>query len=621
MTEKESPPRQIPRDQPSLKEALNDGVVIFDGAMGTEIYRRNVLTNCCFDDLCLSEPDLIRAIHAEYCNAGADVLTTNSFGANRHALSKFGLGEKVADINRAAARLALEVAAKARRRVFVAGSVGPVLPEKPFDTEVVAVIEEQVQSLVEAGVDFILFETQPTRAAGENCAAAMKLRPGFPFVLSFAVYDDCESGSGEPLGRLFALIPADGPQPAAWGMNCASGPDALLTAAERAVRLTDQPLIVQPNAGMPKDVGGRKIYLCSPDYLAGYAKRYLELGVRGIGGCCGTTPGHIREIAQRIKPLARKPGRAATVELAPGVAPKPATPFAKKSRLAGRLARRQWVTSVELVPPRGYNLSDTIAKAKTLHRHGVDCVNIPDGPRASSRLSPLVTALNIQREAQLEVILHFCCRDRNLIGMQADLLACAACDVRNILFVTGDPPKLGNYPFASGVFDMDSIGLCHVQKRLNQGIDLGGQAIEPQTNAVIGVGADPTALDQEREVRRFHEKVEAGAEFAVTQPVFAPEALLRFLDKVQHLGVPILAGIWPLASYRNATFLKNEVPGVVVPDVVLERMAAVSSKEDQRRTGVEMAREAVAVIHDRVAGIQVSPPFGNVQTALAVIET
>ena len=612
----------------SIQEALNEGVVIFDGAMGTEIYKHNVLINQCFDELCLTNTDLIREIHAAYCEAGADVLTANTFGANRLALSKFGLGEKMAAINRAAVGLAREVAAKTDRPVFVAGSVGPVLHEKPIEEDVRALIEEHVKLLLDAGVDFIIFETQPTRAAVETCAAAMLPWPHAPFILSYTVYEDCESAAGESLERLFAPLPDAGQtprglslaQPTAWGLNCGVGPDALLTAVERTVRLIDRPLVVQPNAGKPREVAGRHLYFCSPDYLAGYAKRYLELGVRGIGGCCGTTPDHIREVARRIKPLARKPLEPVRVELSPGVTAKVETPFAEKSRLAWRVANRKWVTAVELVPPRGYDLVQIVAKAKVLHQRGVDAVNIPDGPRASSRLSPLVTALNIQREAQIEVILHFCCRDRNLIGMQADLLACAACSIRNILFVTGDPPKLGNYPFASGVFDMDAIGLCGVQKRLNQGIDLGGQAIDPQTYAVIGVGADPTALDQEREIRRFHEKVQAGAEFAITQPVFDIEALFRFLDRIQHLTIPILAGVWPLASYRNALFLKNEVPGVVVPDAIMERMAAFNAAEDQRNAGIEIAREAIAQFRNRVSGIQVSPPFGNVHTALSVIE-
>jgi homocysteine S-methyltransferase len=294
--------------------------------------------------------------------------------------------------------------------------------------------------------------------------------------------------------------------------------------------------------------------------------------------------------------------------------------LADKSRLAWRLAHGQWVTTVELVPPRGYDLSETVAKSKKLHHRGVDAINIPDGPRASSRISPLVTAERIQKEAQIETILHFCCRDRNLIGMQADLLACAACEIHNILFVTGDPPKLGNYPNATGVFDADSIGMAAVQRRLNCGLDLGGQAIDPQTFAVIGVGLDPTAVDLERELRRFHQKVEAGAEFAITQPVFDPDSLLRVLDRVQGEGLPIVAGIWPLTSYRNASFMKNEVPGVVIPDTVMQRMSAVTSREDQLQMGIQIARESVARVRDRVAGIQVSAPFGKVEIALAVIE-
>jgi homocysteine S-methyltransferase len=304
----------------------------------------------------------------------------------------------------------------------------------------------------------------------------------------------------------------------------------------------------------------------------------------------------------------------------PAAEQKPLAPLAEKSRLGARLAHHQWISTVELVPPRGYDLNSTVEKSKVLRGHGVNAINIPDGPRASSRISPLITAERILREADIEPILHFCCRDRNLIGMQADLLACASCGIRNILFVTGDPPKLGDYPQATGVFDADSIGMAAAQRRLNGGLDIGGQAIDPPTYAVIGVGLDPTALDRGRELGRFRQKVEAGAEFAITQPVFDPDALLRFLDEVRHHGIPIIAGIWPLASYRNALFMRNEVPGVVVPDWVMDRMASVESREGQLAMGVEIAREAVARVRDRVAGIQVSAPFGRVDTACAVIE-
>ncbi len=481
-------------------------------------------------------------------------------------------------------------------------------------------IAEQVEALMEGGADFVLFETQPSRKALEQCAAAMKRFADVPYVLSFALLENHESASGEPVERMIAPLAEGTPPPVAWGMNCGSGPDGLLGAVERAVRLTALALIVQPNAGVPKEVDNRRIYYCSPEYLTSYARRYVELGAAAVGGCCGTTPDHIREVAKAVKPLVRARVKKVLIEPAPTVQPKEPTPFAQKSRLAWRLAHKQWVTSVELLPPRGYDLGETIAKSKALHRHGVDAINIPDGARASSRISPLVTAERIQREALIEVILHFCCRDRNLIGMQADMLACAACEIRNLLFVTGDPPKLGNYPHATGVFDTDSIGMAAAQKRLNVGIDLGGQAIDPPTQAAIGVGLDPTALDRGREVDRFRQKVEAGAEFAISQPVFDPEALLRFLDQVEQYEVPIVAGVWPLASYRNALFMKNEVPGVTIPDSIMERMAAASSREDQLKTGIEIARESVARIRDRVAGIQVSAPLGKIANALAVIE-
>lgn len=603
----------------TFSQALAEGILVFDGAMGTELYRHHVFTNRCFDELCLCDAKLIRQIHAEYRDAGADVLTTNTFGANRLALERFGLAEQLRAIHRAGAKIAREVAQQVDRPIYVAGSVGPIPASPHSDEQIEAMLLEQIESLVEGGIDFILFETQPDRRSLEQCALAMRRMPQTPYVLSFAVVDQGETTSGESVERMMAPLPADVPTPVAWGLNCGAGPDGLLGAVERAVALTELPLVVQPNAGMPKEVDNRRIYFCSPEYLATYAMRYVNLGASAVGGCCGTTPEHIREIARAVKPLARARVQQ-VIQAADAVQPKPAVPFAEKSRLAWRLAHRRWVTTVELLPPRGYDLSETIAKSKLLHRHGVDAINIPDGPRASSRISPLIAAYRIQQEAQIEVILHFCCRDRNLIGMQADLLACAACELRNILFITGDPPKLGNYPNATGVFDTDSIGMAAVQKRLNTGIDLGGQALEPQTAAVIAVGLDPTALDQARELDRFRQKIAAGAELAITQPVFDPDALLRFLDKIGDCPAPIIAGVWPLISYRNASFMKNEVPGVVIPDTIMERMAAVTSREDQLAVGIEIARESVVRIRDHVCGIQVSAPLGKVATALAVLE-
>ena len=602
----------------SFSEALASGVLVFDGAMGTEIYRHHVFTNRSFDELCLSDPKLIESIHRDYCDAGADVLTTNTFGANRVSLANYGLAERVAAINKAGAQIARRVADAADHPVLVAGSIGPLPKPVHKDAEIEQMIVEQATSLCEGGADFITFETLPTRDMLQRCASAMRRLPDVPYMLSFALVGQCESAAGESLDRMLAQLPADWPQPVAWGINCGTGPDGLLSAVEQAVRLTTLPLVVQPNAGMPKEVENRRIYFCSPEYLTEYAKRYVNLGVAAVGGCCGTTPDHIREIVRTIKPLSRMRTRPAATA-AEAIPLKQPAPLAEKSKLGERLARGQWITTVELVPPRGYDLTSTVEKSRILRDRGLSAINIPDGPRASSRISPLITAERILRDAQIEPILHFCCRDRNLIGMQADLLACAACGIRNILFVTGDPPKLGDYPHATGVFDADAIDMASVQRRLNCGIDLGGQAIDPQTFAVIGVGLDPTALDRDREVARFRKKSEAGAEFAITQPVFDPDSLLRMLDDVADCHIPVIAGIWPLVSLRNALFMRNEVPGVVVPDAVMDRMAAVTSREDQLAVGIEIARESVSRIRDRVAGIQVSAPMGNIETAWAVI--
>ncbi len=611
----------------SFSETLHTRLLVFDGPMGTELYRHHIFTNRCFDELNLSEPKLIEEILADYRDTGADVLTTNTFGANRHNLEKYGVADKLEAVNRAGAEIARRIADAGEGRIFVAGSIGPIPSGTYSEAELEAMILEQVDPLVVGGADFLIFETQPSRAAMERCARAMLRRPDVPFVVSCTVIDGKESASGEPIARLFAPFSVDLAQPVALGMNCGSGPEGLLAAAEKAVGVSPLPLIVQPNAGIPKHFEGRQLYYSSPEYVATYAMRMVNIGVAAIGGCCGMTPEHVREIARMIKPLAK--GRAASTVLKSmqaEVEEQAEMPLRERSRFAGKLSKREWVTTVELVPPRGYSLDDTLEKCRNLHRSGIDAVNIPDGPRASSRLAPLVAAQKVLHEAHIEPILHFCCRDRNLIGMQADLLGCAALGIRNLLFITGDPPKLGMYPDATGVFDTDSIGMVGVQKRLNRGVDLGGQSIGKPTGALIGVGLDPTSLDRKRELERFRHKIEAGAEFAITQPVFAPEALMAFLDDIEKAfggcPIPILAGIWPLASYRNAEFMQNEVPGVIVPDETMARMQAVSkeSKERQLAVGIEIAREMIVAVRDRVSGVQVSAPFGRVEISLAVLE-
>jgi methionine synthase I (cobalamin-dependent)/5,10-methylenetetrahydrofolate reductase len=601
-----------------LKERLSEGVLIFDGAMGTELYKRDFFVNTSFDELNLNAPDVISEIHSSYFESGADVLTTNTYSANRSNLSKFGLGEKVEEINRAAVKLAQNAGGE---DTLIAGSVGPVESHSRItDEEIVEILSEQISILEDAGVDFIIFETIPTESDAKLAFKAASKVGKLPYIISFSIDRSGETQKGEPLKSLVNAVSGEGRGPSAIGLNCCVGPEGILSPLENLLSHTELPVIVQPNAGLPKQVGGRMIYMASPEYLTTYALRFVNLGASGIGGCCGTGPEHIKDISMSIKKVAVVGKRSVVTEVKDETLLQESVPTAEKSKLGAKIANGEWVVTVEIVPPKGFDLSATIEKAKQCAEAGIDAINIPDGPRASSRISPLIASLKIEENAKIESILHFCCRDRNLIGMQSDLLGCAAAEVRNLLFITGDPPKLGHYPNASAVFDADSIGMVKVQEQLNHGIDLGGNPIGEPTKALIGVGADPNAIDMERELRRTREKVEAGAEYIITQPVFAVDPLLKFLDDIAYLNIPVFAGIWPLASYRNAEFMKNEVPGVVVPDSIMERMEKADTKEAQREEGVAIAKESIEGIRDRIQGIQVSAPFGNVTTAISVIK-
>ncbi|WP_176014635.1 bifunctional homocysteine S-methyltransferase/methylenetetrahydrofolate reductase [Victivallis sp. Marseille-Q1083] len=602
-----------------LKERLQDHVVIFDGATGTEFYKRNFFVNTSYESLNLTNPKVVGDIHRSYVEAGAEVVTTNSYGANRQKLARFGLAEKCVEINTAAVGLARSQCAE---NTLVAASLGPLGKEVAsgqisFD-EGVEILGEQIQALEAAGSDFLMFETLSSQIGTECAIAAVNRFGRLPFVFSFAVDRDLETVYGEPLSAILALLDRSERRPTAVGLNCDIGPEPMLDALEKLLPLSHYPVIVQPNAGVPKSVDNRMIYMCSPEYLTTYALRYANLGARGIGGCCGIGPEHIRDIARSITPLTRR-AHLPPVEVVPAVEEQfEPIPPAERSALAAKLCRGEFVSSIEITPPRGFDLSSTIEKARVCKAAGIDAINLPDGPRASSRISPSVTANEIQKQAGIEVILHCCCRDKNLIGMQADLLGCAWEHINNILFITGDPPKLGDYPFASAVFDVDSIGILKFASRLNRGIDIGGKSLGAPTSFFCGAGADPNALDMERELRRLREKVEAGASFIITQPAFAVEPVLRLLEAMENFRVPVIAGIWPLASYRNAEFMKNEVPGVVVPDQIMTRMARAQSRDDQRRVGIDIARETVAALRDAIDGIQISAPFGNVNSAIEV---
>ncbi|GAB4291757.1 MAG: bifunctional homocysteine S-methyltransferase/methylenetetrahydrofolate reductase [Myxococcota bacterium] len=602
-----------------FKELLDERLVIFDSAMGTELYRRHQFVNVCFDELSLSKPELVKEIHLANKSAGADVLTTNSFGANRVKLIPHLLGDKAVAINRSAAEVAREVA---EDELFVAGSVGPLGKEvgssELSEDEAFEAFAEQIKGLKDGGADFIIFETFGRRRElliAIQAAVSCKM----DYIPSIALSESGLTIAREKAEEFFDTLPKDIPPPLVWGFNCGVGPKQLLEELEKIFHKCPYPVLVQPNAGYPQRISDRWIYMTSPEYFATYAKHFVQLGVRALGGCCGTSPEHIGALANSVKSVHKK-HVVISDELKRGAELLEPFPLEERSRFAKKLAAGEWVSSVEIVPPLGWDLKKTIERAARCFSAGVDAINIPDGPRASSRLSPMVTAIKIQEEGGIEAILHLTCRDKNIIGMQSDLLGAAAAGINNILVITGDPPKVGDYPFATAVFDIDSIGLTRIAWRLNRGVDIGGQPVKPPTRFLIGVGVDPTSLDEEREIARFERKIEAGAEFAITQPIYDVEKFIGFLNKIKHTRIPIIAGIWPLASLKNAEFLNNEVPGVRIPKNIMERMAKTTTKEEALAEGVAIAREIITAVKPYVCGVQVSAPFGNIAVSLDVLK-
>lgn len=607
-----------------FREAVLRRALVADGAMGTMLYARGVFINRCYDELNLSTPDLVRGIHQEYVKAGAEILETNTFGANRLRLAAFGIAEKLENINTAGVRLAREAAGDT---AFVAGAMGPlgvhIEPLGPTSfAEARAAFRDQAAILLDAGIDLIVLETFTNleelreaiygvrEAAGEEMA-----------IVAQVTIDDYGNlpGSGISTETFTARLdewPAD-----IIGCNCSAGPRATLETVERMLEVTDKPVSAMPNAGHPSRVEGRQIYLCSPEYMAQYARRFLTAGARIVGGCCGTTPEHIKAVAAEVRSLQPGPRAHAAVAPAPGAKPQalPKVPVGEKSHLGAKLAAGKFVAFVEILPPRGVDASKEIAGAKLCAEHGIDCINVPDGPRASARMSSQVTCQLIQKHAGIEAVNHFCCRDRNILGIQSELLGAHAAGIRNLICITGDPPRMGTYPDATAVFDVDAIGLVNIVNNLNHGLDMGGNPIGSQTALLIGVGANPGALNMEEELRRFEWKIEAGAEYVVTQPVFDLDLLESFLKKIERFRVPVIAGIWPLTSYRNAEFMVNELR-VPVPEPFMERMRRADSAEKARQEGVDIAREMVCRARSMVQGVQLSAPFGRYQMALDVAD-
>jgi methionine synthase I (cobalamin-dependent)/5,10-methylenetetrahydrofolate reductase len=606
----------------SFRERLRDEVVVFDGGVGTYLYDKGVYINTCFDELNLTNPDIVSEVHRDYVAAGADVIETNTFGANRFKLAPHGLETKVYEINRRGAELAK---AAAKQDVLVAGSVGPLgvqlepLSALSYD-EARQAFTEQIRGLLDGGVDLIVLETFGLVQELEQAIRAVReLSPDVPLVAQVTVSDDGLLLSGATLESFVQGIA--GYAVDAIGLNCSVGPRSMLDALEHLKKLTALPVSVQPNAGVPQNVGGRYIYLTSPEYIAEYAKRFILTGATIVGGCCGTNPAHIRAIRRAVQAL--RPTRRMDVSVADLGVRKPDAvrvyEKSEKSRLSNRLLQREFVTLVELVSPRGVSPARELANARRLCHAGVDAINIPDGPRASARMSALALAVLIQREVGIEAVLHFACRDRNVIGMQSDLLGAWALGVRNILAITGDPPKLGNYPNATAVFDVDAIGLVNLITRLNHGLDLAGNPIGDPTGFSIAVGANPGAINLDEEIRRLDWKIEAGAEYIVTQPVFDIAILERFMRRIEHVNRPLICGIWPLTSYRNAEFMNNEVPGASVPADVLERMRKTTTKEEGFAEGVRIARETYRQVRGQVAGVQLAAPMGRIEGVLTIL--
>lgn len=603
-----------------FKEFLKNNLVLFDGAMGTELYNRGIFINSCYDELNLSRPKLIKELHQAYAEAGADVIETNTFGANRLKLQKHGLEDKLYEINFHGVKLAREAVGE---DIYVAGSIGPVNerlePWGPLSEEEARdIFLEQTTALIDGGVDLIILETFSDLHLIQQAINVIRDNFDIPIIAQMTIGNDGNSLFGTP-PELFASRLEQ------WkadiiGINCSVGPKPMLDALEKMVGAVNVPVSIMPNAGTPVNVEGRNIYLATADYFAEYTRRFIQAGAAVVGGCCGTNPSFIKEMRNAIQSIQPRRTIQKQIKIIEEEKRKPAIPACEKSAFSRKICNGEFVTSIEIVPPRGANAEEPVEQAKLMKDAGVDAVNIPDGPRALSRMGASYLSLLIQQQSGMEVILHYACRDRNLLGMVGDLLGAYAAGIKNILLITGDPPKMGTYPDATAVFDVDSIGLTNVVNTLNAGTDLGGNPIAHPTGFYIGVGVNPGAIDLDYEIRRFEWKVKAGAEYAITQPVFDNDLFYRFMKRIEHAKIPVIAGVWPLVSVRNAEFMNNEVPGASVPDQIMKRMYATGSREEARETGLEIARETIRDIRSLIAGVQVSMPFGKIKYPLEVLK-
>ena len=621
---------ETPSRPAAFLDAVRAGGLVFDGAMGTAIYEHGILYNRCFDELNVSQPEAVHEVHASYIEAGAQVLETNTFGANRVRLAHHGYAARVREINAAGVEVARNAAAGA---AFVVGSVGPtgVMLETlsaARRNEIEAAVREQCAALVEAGVDGLVLETfrQPEELELAVAAARGAAQGQVPVIACVSFDDAGTTADGRPPEQIAQLLADAGVE--AIGVNCATGPAGVY---EMVTRMTGPglPLVAIPNAGLPQRVEGRLAYMATPEYFQIYSRRLFKAGVQVVGGCCGTTPEHIRKIAsaarmvsggQHVAEIAgagmRDVSRGVVVDVAPGVT---VVDTADKGEI-GRKLGTTFLVSVEVNPPPGLSLDAALASAHALKAGGVDVINVSDGPRAQARMGNLGLCVRIQDEVGLPTLMHVTTRDRNLLGQVAHLLLAHEMAVHNLVVITGDPPKMGDFPDATAVYDTDSIGLLRLVSAMNRGYDPGGKPLGGATRFLCATGAEPGAHDYERELRRLRQKRDAGAELIMTQPVYDHRVLDRMLADIADLGVPVLVGLLPLASYRNAEVLHNEVPGMQVPEHIRDRMRKAGTGEAGRAEGIAIAREMLSEVKDRVAGAYLMPPFGRHELALRVIE-
>jgi homocysteine S-methyltransferase len=605
---------------PFLKR-ISEGPILGDGGMGTYLYARGASFNLCFDALNISNPKLVGEVHDEYLRAGSELIETNTFGANRQKLSQHGLERQVREINSRGARIARDRREASGREVFVAGAMGPTgkLVGR-FGGLAIAharsIFAEQAEALLEGGVDLFVVETMSSTDELRLAAEEIRKICDLPIVGQVTITDDLSTIGGNTPMNLLEV--ARGLKLEMIGANCSVGPQRLYDFISMLHQMSDTPLSAQPNAGLPRFYDGRFFYVSSPDYFADYCRKFLNLGVALIGGCCGTTPDHIRAMKQVFDTFQKPQETRAPVSVSEPV--ETIVIAEREARLSSFAAKlgKSFVVSVEVDPPRGANPEKVLVATAKLKEAGVDAVNVADSPMAKVRMSCLAVSGLIHARVGIDVILHFTCRDRNLMGLQSDLIGAHALGIRNVLALTGDPPAMGDYPSATAVYDVDAIGLVEIISKLNNGADLVGNSLGSHTEFSIGVAVNPTADNLHTEVERLEKKVKAGAQFAMTQPLYRLDVLERFLAEASYLKIPVLLGLLPLQSYRHAEFLHNEVPGIDIPGEIRDRLNAAG--KDAAIAGIESCQELLRQAKHLVQGVYLMPSFGRYDTILKVLE-